>query len=166
MNSLSSYSEQLHRALTAPTHGVLGMVDDLLAVSRECGIQLHWQAGRCRVCFREGDPASCIEVPMRKSVFRAALARIAVLCNQRQPNSVSPYGGKGELLAGVDPTVPMQVEFINTPDEQRLELASLRHEAKPAEMESSHSGLQQETVPAPGVFDGTANLKPSSCDFE
>src|SRR5258708_17688156 len=93
MNTPLTSLEQLTRALNTPTRGVLGLVDDLLAVSRQHGIHLDWHAGRCRVRFREGGPVGWIEVPLRKSVVRAALARVAALCNQRNPNSVSPYGG-------------------------------------------------------------------------
>jgi hypothetical protein len=103
------------------------LVDDLLALSREHGIQLHWKADICRVQFREGGPLDRIEVPLRKSVLRAALARVAVLCNQRKPNSVSPYGGHGELLVGTNPVTPLRVAFVNTPDEQSLELVPVRN---------------------------------------
>jgi hypothetical protein len=129
MNTPLTLAEQLIGALTTPTRGVLGMVDDLLAMSRENGIQLDWHAGHCRVRFRDVGPAGWIQVPLRKSVVRAALARVAVLCNQRIPNSVSPYGGQGELLVGTDPTTAMRVAFVNTPDEQSLELACMRKEA-------------------------------------
>src|SRR5947209_2245875 len=115
--------QRLHRALSTPTRGVLGLVDALLAASQEHGIQLDWQAGQCRVRFREGGPAGCIEVPLRKSVVRAVLARVAVLCNQQNPNSVSPYGGQGELLVGTAPPTALHVAFVNTPEEQSLELA-------------------------------------------
>jgi hypothetical protein len=60
------------------------------------------------------------------------LARVAVLCNQRTPNSVSPYGGQGELLIGPEPTTTMRVAFVNTPDEQSLELAPLGNESNAA----------------------------------
>src|ERR1700680_2805627 len=113
MNTPPMSPEQLTGALTTPSRGVLGMVDDLLAVSREHGSQLDWQAGHCRVRIRDGGPADWIEVPLRKSVVRAALARIAVLCSQRIPNSVSLYGGRGELLVGSDPTTAMLVAFVN-----------------------------------------------------
>src|SRR5438034_906303 len=82
----------------------VGLVDELLAVSREHGFLLDWQAGHCRVRFLEGGPEGGLEVPLRKSVLRAALARVAVLSNQRNPNPVSPYGGQGELIVGTDPT--------------------------------------------------------------
>ena len=65
---------------------------------------------------------------MPKSVFRAALARIATLCNERNPNSVSPYGGAGELTVDAGPPLVIRVQFVNTPDEQSLELAAVRLE--------------------------------------
>ena len=153
MNSPLTALEQLHRPLTAPTRGILGLVDDLLALSCEQGMQLDWQAGHCRVRLREGNPAAWIEVPLRKAVVRAALARIAVLCNQGNPNSVSPYGGKGELLVGTNPATPLSVEFVNTPDEQRLELRSLRSEVMPVMPEAAF-----ETGRRPGYAAGW-------CDF-
>jgi hypothetical protein len=137
MNTPLTSPERLSRALTTPTRGVLGLVDDLLAMSREHGLQLYWHTGHCRVRFLEGDPAGWIDVPLRKSVVRAALARVAVLCNQRNPNSVSPYGGQGELLVGTDPTTAIRVAFVNTPDEQSLELASPRNAGSPASRASS-----------------------------
>ena len=49
-----------------------------------------------------GDLTDVLELPFRKSVVRAALARIAVLCNEHTPHSVSPYGGQDELSVGGD----------------------------------------------------------------
>jgi hypothetical protein len=74
------------------------------------------------VCPLGGDVAELTEVPLARSVFRAILARVAVLCNERSPNSVSPYGGQGELLAGSNPAKLFRATFVNTADEQRLEL--------------------------------------------
>ena len=62
------------------------------------------------------------DVPLRKSALRAILARVAALCNERTPNSVSPYGGQGELSVGANPAVVFRVRFANTLAEQRLEL--------------------------------------------
>jgi hypothetical protein len=77
-------------ALTCPTRGVLGLVDELLAACWNNELQLDWQADHCRVRLVKDGPEDVFEVPLRKSVFRAALARIGVLCNERKPNSVSP----------------------------------------------------------------------------
>jgi hypothetical protein len=123
MNRPSTSQEHLRRALTTPSRGVLGLVDDLLTVSRgEQGLRLAWQTDHCRVRFLGQGPEEWIEVPLRKSVVRAALARVAVLCNERNPNSVSPYGGQGEQSVGTDPVTVFCVVFANTPDEQSLEL--------------------------------------------
>lgn len=112
-------SEFIRVVLTQPTGGIVGLVDELLGISSLQDIHLSWQAGSCRVRFLEGE----IEVPLRRSVVRAILARVAVLCNQQKPNSVSPYGGQSELLIHTpDRTTFLRVAFINTPDEQSMEL--------------------------------------------
>ena len=150
MNTPSTSPEFLRHALTTPTRGVLGLVDDLLAASCGHGIHLDWKADHCRVRFQEGGPPGWIEVPLRKSVVRAALARVAVLCNRRKPNSVSPYGGQGELLVGTNPTTAMRVAFVNTAEEQSLELTPLPTESTSA-------------VPA-GAFEG--QIHESRCPGE
>jgi hypothetical protein len=122
MSSRSSFPERVGRALTPSTNGVLGLVDQLLSLASEHGLQLAWQAGRCRIRSLEDGPDDWIEAPLTKSVIRAALARIAVLCNERNPNSVSPYGGQGELAVG---NTLMRVAFTNTPEEQNLELVRI-----------------------------------------
>jgi hypothetical protein len=85
-------------------------------------LQLAWHANRCQVRPLGTGPQESAEVPLPKSVFRAIVARIAALCNERSPYSVSPYGGEGELSLGTDPLVVFRVAFANTPGEQRLEV--------------------------------------------
>jgi hypothetical protein len=125
MSTASQASEVLRRTLLHPSRGVVGLVDDLLTVCREQGLQLDWQGNRCRVRSVGGDGEEVMDVPLRKSVFRAILARVAVLCNERAPNSVSPYGGRGELSAGTNPPAVFRVTFANTPAEQKLELLAV-----------------------------------------
>lgn len=149
MNSPSTTPELLRQALTAPTRGVLGFMGDLLVLSCEHGLQLDWKADHCRVRCGKGGPPDWIEVPLRKSVVRAALARVAVLCNQHRPNSVSPYGGQGELLVGSDSPAAIRVAFVNTPDEQSLELLPLRNTGKPVMSEAVLEGQAQDTTLAP-----------------
>jgi len=129
MNAPSSSLQQLRHALATPTRNVVGLVDEVLALCQEHGLQLDWQEGGCRIRSSGGEPEGTIDVPLRKSVFRAILARVAVLCNERSPNSVSPYGGQGEVSVGADPAMTFRVEFANTPDEQRLELTRVRPKA-------------------------------------
>src|SRR5438552_15960180 len=95
--------------------GVVGLVNDLLAACREHGLQIDWEGDRCRVRSAGGDWEEVADVPVRKSAFRAILARVAALCNERTPNSVSPYGGQGELSTGTNPPGVFRVVFTNTP---------------------------------------------------
>ncbi len=125
MNEPSPLSE-LVRAVFVPTQrGVVGLVNDLLKICQDRGLQLDWQDGRCRVRSTGVPPEETIELPLAKSVFRALLARLATLCDERNPGSVSPYGGAGELTFGADPVITCAVAFTNTPDEQRVELTPI-----------------------------------------
>ncbi|MGC8641953.1 MAG: hypothetical protein ACP5XB_18965 [Isosphaeraceae bacterium] len=127
MKNISSFPEQL-RAIFKPTRrGVAGLVDDLLFLCQEQGIQLEWQANRCRVRALGNGHEEVIEVPLSKSVVRAILARIATLCDERTPNSVSPYGGEGQVSASTHPATAYHVAFTNTPGEQKLEVTPLAH---------------------------------------
>src|SRR5262245_37249153 len=103
MNTTAQLSGILRGVLTRPSGGMVGLVDDLLVVCLEHGLELEWQADRCRFRPLGGTWEELTRVTPRKSVFRALLARVAVLCNERTPNSVSPYGGQGELSVGEDP---------------------------------------------------------------
>lgn len=122
MSTSSHFSDLLCHILLHPTGGVAGLVDDLLTVCREHDLQLDWQGDRCRVRPSKADREELIDVPLRTSVFRAILARVAALCNERTPNSVSPYGGQGELSAGANPPTVFRVTFTNTTAEQQLRL--------------------------------------------
>jgi hypothetical protein len=124
MNTTSQFSVVFRRVLLQPERAVAGLVDDLLTVCREHDLQLDWQADHCRLRSFEGDWEELVDQPLRKSVFRAILARIAVLCNEHTPNSVSPYGGKAELSIGANPCTVFTVTFTNTTAEQRLNLTT------------------------------------------
>ena len=123
MSHRSLLPERLQRAFTPTSGGVLGIVDALLELCRERGLQLDWHPNQCRVRPLGTEPQEAIEISVPKSAFRAILARVAALCNERTPNSVSPYGGEGELSIGTNPPTVLRVAFTNTPDEQRLEVS-------------------------------------------
>jgi hypothetical protein len=121
MNAKSSF-EVFRDVLASPTRGIAGLVDDLLGACADHRLQVDWNADCCRIRCNEGNWEELIDLPVRKSVFRAILARVAVLCNERAPNSVSPYGGQGELKTNAAASTTFHVTFINTPAEQKLEL--------------------------------------------
>jgi len=128
-DTTSTFVGVLHRILVQPTRGVVGLVDDLFAACREHNLQLDWQADRWRVRSPRGRREELDDLPLRKSIFRAILARVAALCNERSPNSISPYGGQGELTVGTNPATVFRVAFTNTPSEQKFELMRVRLEA-------------------------------------
>ena len=114
--------DRLTRALIQPVGGVVGLVDELITVSRQQRIELTWHVDLCQIALTSTNPPAEITVPMSRAVFRAMLARIATLCNASHPDSVSPYGGRGELVCGSDPALTVAVIFENTTDQQSLKL--------------------------------------------
>lgn len=133
MNTLSPFPERLQRAFDPTRRDVIGLVEELLGLCREQELQLDWQANQCRVRRLGVEPQETTEIPLPKSVFRAILARIAVLCNEKAPSSVSPYEGEGELSIGTNPPTVFRVAFTNTPGQQRLEVRRLADDKNGAE---------------------------------
>ena len=128
MTTSLSLSSRLQNALSNTSNGVVGVVDELLKVSRDFALKLHWASGRCRVvAVEDGGSDHACEVALPRSVFRAILARVATVCGEQMATTVSPYGGEGELIIGDDkPPQVLRVVFVNTTDDQRLELSKAR----------------------------------------
>jgi hypothetical protein len=133
MNTPTQLTEVVRSALASPGRDVVGLVDELLRACPEQGLQLDWHADRCRIRFLTNGPDDGIDWAPRKSVFRAILARVAALCNERKPDSVSPYGGKGELAVDAASSTVLRVSFANTAAEQWLQVMPVRTESDPAE---------------------------------
>jgi hypothetical protein len=125
MNAPSEYLDMLRDAIAKPTNGFVGVVDDVTSLCREHQLQLDWCADQCKVRSVGTDQEDVIAVPLRKSVFRAILARVAFLCSELNPDSFSPYGGNGQLPAGANAKCFLQAVWVNTTQEQRLELMPL-----------------------------------------
>ena len=121
MKTASGLSDALFRAFEPPETGFVGIADNLLQLCLGASVEIAWEQNACRVSMRRGAVEEVVEVPLRKSAFRAVLARIAVLCNERRANSVSPYGGCGEIALDSGPVV--SVRFENTSAVQSLGLA-------------------------------------------
>ena len=118
-------AETFRRILLQPAGGIVGLVDELLEASLEGRHQLDWQDDRCRVRFFDGDWKDTIDVPMRKSVFRAILARIAALCHEQTSVAISPYGGECDFAVGAN-SLLLRIAFVNTPETQKLVLTPQR----------------------------------------
>jgi hypothetical protein len=141
MKKPAPLSERLQRALEPTRRGVVGLVDDLLGLCREQGLQLNWRADRCRVRPLGARPQESTEILLPKSVFRTILARMAALCNERVPDSVSPYGGEGDISIGTDPPTIFHVAFTNAPGEQRLEVRRLADHEDGAAVDDASEGV-------------------------
>jgi hypothetical protein len=123
MNNPQLIMDRLEYYLADPDRGVLGLVDCFLAAARVQDIRLEWQAGSFSAVFLQGGNSRRMQVPLPKSVFRAALVRLAALCNERCPGSVSPYGGEGEIAIDDDSSKVIRVIFANTGETVSVELA-------------------------------------------
>ena len=121
MKTGSELSDAILKAFEPPESGFVGIVDNLLQLCHTAQLEIAWSGNACRVCFRRGTVEEVLDVPLRKSVFRAILARVAALCNQQRAESVSPYGGRGEIRLDSGPI--LSVQFENTAAEQRLNMA-------------------------------------------
>lgn len=126
MKNASPLPELISQVFQPTPRGVVGLVDDLLGICSNQGLQFEWRDGRCRVRRIGVESAEPLDISMPKSVFRALLARLATLCNEQNPDSVSPYSGEGELTVDTNPPVVLHLVFVNTPDEQRGELAPIQ----------------------------------------
>jgi hypothetical protein len=115
--------------LSRPAGGVVGLVDELLTACHAHSLTLDWQADRCRVLSATGGPEETLIEPLRKSLFRTVLARLATVCNERGSGPVSQYGGDAEVVAAVGGPGRCRVVFVNTADDQRLSLSPVAHGA-------------------------------------
>ncbi len=153
-NLKSTLSDTLRRAFEPSSSGFVGIVDNLLAISDGGNLEIVWQTGSCRAKIRRGVAEGFAEIPFRKSVFRAILARIALLCNETRPDLVSPYGGDSKLAVGENASRVFQIEFINTPDEQKLVISDTNRieDAQPAQLDDGRRiGPKWDPSPTPQV---------------
>jgi hypothetical protein len=129
------FAERVLRAFKPTPRGVVGLVDDLLGLCRTHHLQISFHDSHYYVRSLGTDPQDGLEVPVPKSVLRAVLARIAALCNESQPGSVTPYRGEGEIVIPApgskkcDSPSTCYVAFTNTPSDQRLEVRFSRSSA-------------------------------------
>lgn len=122
------FAERVRKTFVPTSRGVVGLVDDLLGLCRTHQLHINFQDSHCYIRPLGTEARDSLDVPLPKSVFRAVLARIAALCNEHHPGSVTPYRGEGEIavptpkLENCVPPSTCYVAFTNTCAEQRLEV--------------------------------------------
>ena len=93
--------------------------------------------------------------PLSQERVSIILARIALLCNETRPDLVSPYGaGDSKLAVGENASRVFQIEFINTPDEQKLVISDTNRieDAQPAQLDDGRRiGPKWDPSPTPQV---------------
>jgi hypothetical protein len=119
----------LRQAFATTPRGVVGLTEQLLGAFVGGDVEFERVGDHCVCRWSDSGDIQEATVPLPPAAFRTILARIAVLCNERSPHSVTPYGGKGLLTVNGEAEAFFQVAFVNTPEKQRLELKSLRLEA-------------------------------------
>lgn len=114
MSTVSPFAERVQDVFGQP-RDVLGLAAELLALCCEHDLRLDWRNGKCKVFPSAPSPEESVDVPITESAFRAVLARIAALCNERLPHSVSPYGGRGEVAVDGGAASVCHVAYSNRP---------------------------------------------------
>jgi hypothetical protein len=109
----------LRRAFTPTPRGIVGLTEQLLEFCAGGEAEFKRVGDECVCRFTGNGDTQESTVPLPPAAFRTILARIAALCNEHSPNSVTPYGGTGLLAVKGS---PLKVIFVNTAAEQRLEL--------------------------------------------
>jgi hypothetical protein len=119
----------LRRAFAPTQGGIVGLTEQLLAVCVGGDLEFERVENRCVCRWTVSGAIQEATVPLPPAAFRTILARIAVLCNERSPNSVTPYGGEGQLALKGPPSAVFNVAFVNTPSKQHMKVRSLGAEA-------------------------------------
>ena len=125
------FADRVQMAFHPTPRGVVGLVDDLLGLCRHYQLQMRFQDGHCVIRRLGAEAEESLDITVPKSVFRAAIARVAAICNEQRPESVTPYRGEGNItLLPPDlqcsekesPPSTCYVSFTNTPFDQHLEI--------------------------------------------
>src|SRR5262249_21839751 len=124
MISSQTVHDRLRRAFAPTQRGIIGLTEQLLGACIGGDVAFERVGERCVCRWTESGQTQVATVPLPPAAFRTILARIAVLCNERSPNSATPYGGAGLVAVKGQPATVVHVTFVNTPDKQQLELKS------------------------------------------
>ncbi len=120
---ISQTADDCLRRAFAPTQGGgVELTDQLLEACVGSDVEFKRVGNRCVCNWNVNGETKEEVVPLPPAAFRTVLARIATLCNEYSPNAVTPYGGEGLLSVKGPSRTIVRVAFVNTPDEQRLEV--------------------------------------------
>ena len=113
---------RLRRAFAPTQGGIVGLTDQLLEACVGSDVEFKRVGNRCVCNWTVNGETKEALAPVPPAAFRTILARVAALCDEYSPNAVTPYRGEGLLTVKGPPPTVVRVEYVNTPDEQRLEV--------------------------------------------
>jgi hypothetical protein len=117
MSINTDVATELRDILRRGVGGVAQVADDLLLASRHHVVEMEWSDNRPKLRIDAADWSDLSDIGLKKSIFRAIVARIAILCNEQSNSAaMSPYGGNGELMVCGDLPTTVRVTLSNTPN--------------------------------------------------
>ena len=120
MIQASTFQQQVQQSFKLNADGIVGVVDRLLIVSSECKLTFDWDNGDCRIRSANMDE---VNIPMRVSLFRAMIARVAAIVSEQTTDSISPYQGDGTITLDDPPEAAITVTYRNNPGDLLLMIA-------------------------------------------
>ena len=105
---------------------VVKFSDEFMQLCAEHELRLRLEPSQCVVEASGGkESIDVIENPMRRSQFRAVLARIVAISSECSNSIMTPYGGDWEISYSGDQNRRIRVSVQNTPNAQFVELEAL-----------------------------------------
>jgi len=152
-------SDRLQQIFVAPTNGVVGIVDDLMAICGHAGLQIEWRDEHCLIRPLGGQIPAPLQIPARKSVFRAILARVAYLSDRFRTvgqGGVSPYGGECWFWSSgtFERGLYFHAIFINTAAQQQLTL----HQVEPTSRTDAPAPVDRVNAESPDPVVSNAHV--------
>lgn len=131
MIASSEIDDRMRRAFAPTSGGIVALTDQILSACIGSDVELT-RVGN-QIVSRWTSDAETVETPAPLPVagFRTILARVAALCAESNPDTVTPYGGDVSLTLKGPPPTAVRVVFANTPSEQRLEICSTNATIRP-----------------------------------
>lgn len=120
--SEASLVSKLVQDLPRPPGGVVAFVDVLVRAALHASLEVQWKDGHVLLRHIDAVPSEDAVLSISKAAVRAALARVAVLCNEGRAESASPYRGVGTIFVDGN-SQGIDIQFENTADCVRLELS-------------------------------------------
>jgi hypothetical protein len=123
-----------------PENGLVGFVDEVLEFCRSGPFRFYWKPQLVTVENLSDGVRETYPVTIRNSVMRAVVARLATLASRGRKEAINPYGGHGEIRDEQHPEVYFQIDFMNTEDEQHLEVVPVQstNPNRPVPYEHAH----------------------------